>query len=249
MIKINQLSKKYNANFAFTDINLQFAEEKVTVLIGSSGSGKSTLLKLTLGLVNADSGQIIIDNKVLSPFNVNEIREKIGYVIQSGGLFPHLTARQNIVLMAEYLKKESDWINSRIEALINLTHFPLDGIDRYPKELSGGQQQRVSLMRALMLDPDILLLDEPLSALDPMIRADLQKELKEIFSKLNKTVVFVTHDIAEAAFFGDHLVLLSDGKVMQEGIISEFISNPKNEFVTKFISAQSYLTEKMKNSV
>jgi osmoprotectant transport system ATP-binding protein len=248
MIEISQLSKKYNNNFAIESLNLKIEKGKTTVLIGSSGSGKSTILKLILGLTLPDEGIIFINNNKLSNENVYQFRKKMGYVIQSGGLFPHLTARQNIVLMSLYLKKNLDWINSRLKYLVKLTHFPLDGLERYPIELSGGQKQRVSLMRALMLDPKVLLLDEPLSALDPMIKAELQKELKEIFSTVKKTVVFVTHDIAEAAYFGDIIILLSEGKIVQKGKISAFLSNPVNDFVTSFIFAQSHLFENMKDS-
>jgi len=228
---------------------MSIAEGKSTAIIGSSGSGKSTILKLLLRLIVPDGGKIFINHSELSEDNVFEIRKKIGYVIQSGGLFPHLTAKQNIILMAEYLKKKSDWISSQLDYLVQLTHFPPDGLDRYPNELSGGQQQRISLMRALMLDPDVLLLDEPLSALDPMIRAELQRELKEIFSTVKKTVIFVTHDIAEAAYFGDTIVLLSEGKIVQQGTIKNFLNNPKNDFVTRFISAQSHLLENMKKTI
>lgn len=137
MIEFNQIYKKYGDNFAFEDLNLSLESDKVTVLIGSSGSGKSTLLKLILGLVKPASGNIKIKNLILSADNVNEIRQKMGYVIQSGGLFPHLTAKQNIILMAEYLNKKQEWINTRLNELVDLTHFPSDGLNRYPKELSG----------------------------------------------------------------------------------------------------------------
>jgi osmoprotectant transport system ATP-binding protein len=220
---------------------------KTTVLIGSSGSGKSTILKLIIGLVHPESGEIFIDNTKISDENIIPLRKKMGYVIQDGGLFPHLTAKDNITLMSKYLNKSKSWINNRLSYLIDLTNFPEDGLDRYPHNLSGGQQQRVSLMRALMLDPEVLLLDEPLSSLDPMIRSDLQIELKEIFSKLKKTVVFVTHDIGEAAYFGDHLVLLSEGSIVQQGQIKDIIKTPVNEFVSHFINAQSALIENMKN--
>ena len=147
--------------------------------------------------------------------------------------------------MAEHLGWSSHRVSSRIEDLAGLTHFPFDGLDRFPLQLSGGQQQRVSLMRALMLDPEVLLLDEPLGALDPMIRFDLQNDLREIFSRLGKTVVMVTHDLGEAAFFGDTIVLLRDGQIVQKGTLREMLGAPADEFVTRFIQAQRAPLEAM----
>ena len=155
-----------------------------------------------------------------------------------GGLFPHLTARQNITVMAAHLRWSDDRIEARLDELLELTQFPRGGLNRFPVQLSGGQQQRVSLMRSLMLDPSVLLLDEPLGALDPMIRADLQKELKEIFRVLKKTVILVTHDIGEACFFGDEIVLLRDGTIIQKGSPEELVFSPADSFVSQFINAQ-----------
>jgi osmoprotectant transport system ATP-binding protein len=166
------------------------------------------------------------------------IRKRMGYVIQEGGLLPHLSAAGNVTLMARHLKWDVKRIEARLRELTNLVRFPTDGLRRFPAQLSGGQRQRVSLMRALMLDPDVLLLDEPLASLDPMIRADLQADLKGIFQALNKTVVLVTHDMGEAAFFGDLIVLLKDGRVVQEGRIEEFFKKPSDPFVSRFINAQ-----------
>jgi len=162
----------------------------------------------------------------------------MGYVIQEGGLFPNLSAEGNVFLMARYLGWDKDRIEERIDELCELTKFPKDALNRYPIQISGGQRQRLSLMRALMLDPNILLLDEPLGALDPLIRSELQQDLKEIFSTLGKTVVMVTHDMGEAAFFGDKIVLIKDGQIIQEGNISDLIKTPSNPFVTTFINAQ-----------
>ena len=147
--------------------------------------------------------------------------------------------------MANYLGWAEDRIDSRIETLATLTHFPADGLDRFPGELSGGQQQRVGLMRALMLDPDVLLLDEPLGALDPMIRADLQSDLRSIFQTLGKTVVMVTHDMGEAGFFGDQIVLMRAGEIVQIGSLKNLIQNPAHEFVTQFMHAQRNPLESM----
>ena len=162
----------------------------------------------------------------------------MGYVIQDGGLFPHLTARENLSLMPIYTGWNKDNISKRIDELTNLTSFPNDGLDRYPAELSGGQKQRVSLMRALMLNPEFLLFDEPLGALDPLIRFDLQNDLKEIFISLKKTVILVTHDLNEAVFFGDNILLMKEGSLIQQGTITDFINSPAEPFVTKFIKSQ-----------
>ena len=162
----------------------------------------------------------------------------MGYVIQEGGLFPHLSVRDNVTVMAQYLRRDNDWIESRLAELAQLVRLPKDMMSRFPAELSGGQRQRVSLMRALMLDPDLLLLDEPLGALDPMIRYELQQELKSIFDQLGKTVVMVTHDIAEAAFFGHTLVLMRDGRILQTGPFKALARTPADPFVEQFITAQ-----------
>jgi osmoprotectant transport system ATP-binding protein len=208
------------------------------VFIGQSGCGKSTILRLIIGLIQADSGSVYFEGTRVTPEIVISLRRKMGYVIQEGGLFPHLTAYDNVALMARYLGWSGEQIRDRLNELRELTHFPPEGLERFPVQLSGGQQQRVSLMRALMLDPDVLLLDEPLGALDPMIRADLQVDLKRIFQALGKTVVLVTHDIAEAGFFGDVITLLRDGRVLQKGTLEELIQSPADAFVTRFINAQ-----------
>ena len=168
------------------------------------------------------------------------IRHSIGYVIQDGGLFPHLTARENVVLLASYLKWNTDKVENRLEELCRLLQFPRGLLKRYPQELSGGQQQRVSLMRALMLDPEILLMDEPLAALDPMIRYELQLELKNIFDELNKTVILVTHDMGEAAYLGDIIVLMQKGKIIQQGELKTLMQEPAEPFVEQFIQAQQH---------
>jgi len=237
-IQLKQINKSYENINALNDISLDIEEGKTTVLIGSSGSGKSTLIRIIIGLIKKDSGNVIIDNRDIYSADLLDIRKQIGYVIQDGGLFPHLTARKNVSLIAEYVGWTKDKIEKRLNELSMLTKFPLDGLERYPAELSGGQKQRVSLMRALMLDPKILLLDEPLGALDPLIRYDLQEDLNKIFKELKKTVILVTHDLSEAGFFGDKIVLLMNGRIIQTGTIEDLVKRPKNEFVTRFITAQ-----------
>ena len=208
------------------------------MLIGPSGCGKSTLLRVIVGLVAPDAGSVELDGRVLHPEKMLEERRSMGYVIQEGGLFPHLTARGNVTLAAETFGWTRDRMNKRVDELCELTHMPVELMSRYPLQLSGGQRQRVSLMRALMLDPELLLLDEPLGALDPLIRADLQKDLREIFRRLAKTVVMVTHDMGEAAFFGDTIVMMRGGEIVQSGTLHDLLKHPNDPFVTRFISAQ-----------
>jgi osmoprotectant transport system ATP-binding protein len=191
-----------------------------------------------MGLIQPDGGDIRVGGRELTPETAAEIRARIGYVVQDGGLFPHLTSRENLALQTRVLGWSANRIDDRINDLAVLTHFPADGLDRYPIQLSGGQRQRVGLMRALMPDPDVLLLDEPLGALDPLIRADLQKDLRDIFRELNKTVVLVTHDLAEAAYLADDIVLLNEGRVVQQGRFEDLDQRPDSPFVTRFVRAQ-----------
>jgi osmoprotectant transport system ATP-binding protein len=191
-----------------------------------------------IGLIRPDTGTVCFEGTLLTPDNVLALRQQMGYVIQEGGLFPHLPARDNVSLMARHLGWEDDRISARLTELADLTQFPSDGLDRYPAQLSGGQQQRVSLMRALMLDPHLLLMDEPLGSLDPMIRAGLQIDLREIFQTLGKTVVMVTHDMAEAGFFGNVIVLLREGEIVQQDTLEALVTSPTDVFVTSFINAQ-----------
>ena len=238
MVEFRGVSKTFGPATALHAIDLVIPTGTTTVLLGPSGCGKSTLLRLIVGLLWPDAGSIRFREQPITPKNVAALRQRMGYVIQDGGLFPHLTARGNITLMAHYLRRDAAWMNGRVEELADLTRLPGDALDRYPSQLSGGQRQRVSLMRALMLDPDVLLLDEPLGALDPLIRSDLQTDLRQIFQTLGKTVVLVTHDLSEAAFFGDQLVLMRDGHVVQQGTLEDFIETPADAFVTRFIHAQ-----------
>jgi osmoprotectant transport system ATP-binding protein len=223
------------------DANFEVERGDVFVILGGSGCGKSTLLRLIIGLITPDSGTIAFDGSQITPANIGTLRRRIGYVIQEGGLFPHLTARDNILLMSQYLRKSREKMRTRLLELCELTRFPDNLLSRYPIELSGGQRQRVSLMRALMLSPELLLLDEPLGALDPLVRASLQKELKEIFTRLRQTAFFVTHDLAEAAYFGDEIVLMNEGHIVQQGSLRDLREKPANDFVREFINSQRAL--------
>jgi osmoprotectant transport system ATP-binding protein len=243
MIELNGVSKTYAGQTVLSKMDLTVSEGRTTVLIGPSGCGKSTLLRLMIGLVPPDTGTVSVEGQILNRENVLTIRRGLGYVIQDGGLFPHLNARDNVSLVARYLGWNRARIDSRLDDLIELTHFPADGLDRFPAQLSGGQRQRVSLMRALILDPKVILLDEPLGALDPMVRAELQTDLRSIFRSLEKTVVMVTHDLAEAGWFGHEIVLMRDGRIIQRGSLATLIGAPAEPFVSQFVGAQRQLSE------
>lgn len=238
MFDLLHVTRRFGAALALDDVTLHIPSGRTTALIGPSGCGKSTLLRVLVGLAVPDAGEVRFAGEPLTPKHLPALRRRMGYVIQSGGLFPHLTAGENIALMARELAWPAARIAERIDALTALTHFPADGLARYPGALSGGQNQRVALMRALLLDPDVLLLDEPLGALDPMIRYDLQEDLKQVFAELGKTVVLVTHDLAEAAFLGDEIVLMRDGRVVQRGPLADLFEAPAEPFVGQFIRAQ-----------
>ncbi len=237
MIRFQQVSFGFADQPLLVDFNLTIEADRTTALMGTSGSGKSTLLRLILGLLQPASGQIYFDGKPLSAEVQTANRLRSGYLIQSGGLFPHLSARGNISLMARQQGWKPQRIEQRISELALLVQLDESLLTRKPAALSGGQRQRVALMRALMLDPDLLLLDEPFSALDPLIRHQLQDELKALIGQLNKTVVVVTHDVAEAAWLADHLVLLSHGKIVQQGSFQQFREQPASDFVEQFLAA------------
>lgn len=238
MLHLENVSKTYAGRIALSPTTFTVRESRTSVLIGPSGCGKSTLLRLMIGLILPDDGTVAFQGTLLSPDNVLKLRHRMGYVIQDGGLFPHLTAEQNVELLARHLNWPEPRIQERLQELGRLTHLPPEMLRKYPSQLSGGQLQRVSLMRALMLDPDVLLLDEPLGALDPMIRAELQSELRDIFRALEKTVVLVTHDLAEAAYFSDTIVLMRAGRIVQQGNFATLMNSPADPFVTQFINAQ-----------
>ena len=212
------------------------------VLLGSSGSGKSTVLRLILGLTAPDEGAVVVDGAAVAASTRAALVRRMGYVVQDGGLYPHLTAAQNVALGAEAQQWSRVRIDARVAALADLAAFDAAMLRRYPRELSGGERQRVGLMRALMLDPPILLLDEPLGALDPIVRAELQVQLGRLFATLGKTVVLVTHDIREAALLGSTITLMTDGRTVQQGTFADLAERPATPFVTQFLTAQTLAT-------
>src|SRR5438876_6631595 len=241
LVKLEDVSKRYGDAVALHSTNLSIERSKTTVLIGPSGCGKSILIRLINQLIEPDSGSFEFDGELITPDNIGALHRRVGYVIQEGSLFPHLTARANVLLMARHVEKSHEEMQKRLLELCELTRFSGSLLLRYPIELSGGQRQRVSLMRALMLSPELLLLDEPLGALDPLVRASLQKDLKEIFARLRQTTLFVTHDLAEAAYFGDEIVLMNEGRIVQQGSLADLREKPANDFVCEFINSQRAL--------
>lgn len=242
MLRFEGVRKSFRGSEVLHGMDTVF-ERGVTVVIGSSGSGKSTILRLLAGLEEPDAGRILVEGEALMPANLLAHRRRLGYVIQEGGLFPHLTAQQNVTLMARYLKRDADWIRTRLDALAVMTHLSAPLLTRYPAELSGGERQRVALMRALMLEPEILLLDEPLGALDPLVRFELMPELAAVFEALGNTVVFVTHDLGEAEYFSDRVVLVHEGRIVQAGAYADLLERPADEFVRDFVRAQRPVRE------
>lgn len=238
LVHFRAVSKDFGNHLAVSNINLEIPRRQITALIGPSGCGKSTILRLIVGLVTPDNGEIQFDGERIAPETIMKIRRRVGYVIQDGGLFPHLTARRNLTLQSTLFGKGRDDIEKRVAELCALTKFPTNGLDRYPMELSGGQRQRVGLMRALMLSPELLLLDEPFAALDPLVRINLQRDLKEICMRLHQTLLIVTHDLPEAAFLADDIILMNEGQIVQRGSIADLRTRPANEFVREFVSAQ-----------
>jgi len=238
MFRLDSVFKSYGGEPAIDGVSLAIEPGETTVLLGPSGSGKSTLFGLLTGLLRPDAGIVYFCDQDISRGSIRQLRRRIGYVIQDGGLFPHLTGRANVSLMAAYLGWPKSKIASRVEELRELTRLPPEVLARYPAEMSGGQRQRVALVRALMLDADVLLLDEPLGALDPIVRAELQQELAKIFRRLRKTVALITHDLSEAAFFTNRIVLLRHGRVVQTGSIRELQNSPADDFVRQFVRAQ-----------
>jgi osmoprotectant transport system ATP-binding protein len=247
MIDLDGVSKRFGETQAVRDVRLEARAGETTVLIGPSGCGKSTLLRLMIGLIAPDAGAVRFDGAAL-PLDgggggraLRAVRHRMGYVIQEGGLFPHLTGRGNAALLPRHLGWREERIAERLTELADLVQLPERHLSSYPTELSGGQRQRVSLMRALVLDPDVLLLDEPLGALDPLIRAGLQEDLRAIFRRLGKTVVLVTHDMSEAGYFGDRIVLMRQGQLVQDGPFEDLVERPSNDFVQQFVNAQRSL--------
>ena len=238
MIKFINVGMTYPCgNVGLKNIDLTINESEITVFIGPSGSGKTTLLKMINRLEDNTTGEVKINGKNVKEYDIHKMRWDIGYALQQVALFPHMNVEENIAIVPELKKWKKEKINARIDELLNMVGLePKKYRKRNPSELSGGEAQRVGIARALAADPKIILMDEPFSALDPITRANLQEDIKKLQKQINKTIVFVTHDIEEAFFLGDKICIIQDGELIQSGTKQEIISNPKNDFVKKFIA-------------
>ncbi len=236
MIEYRNVCKNYGKKEVIKNLNLFIEKGKFVSLIGSSGCGKTTTLKMLNGLIPMNSGDILINGEKISSYNPDELRRKIGYVIQNIGLFPNMTVEQNIAVVPELLKWDKEKIKNRVVELMDLVHMPYkDYAKKYPNQLSGGQQQRVGVLRALAADPSIILMDEPFGALDPITRDVMQEEVRTLQRKLGKTIVFVTHDMNEALKLSDEIVFMDQGKILQKASPEEILENPANETVKEFL--------------
>ncbi|MFD2656893.1 ABC transporter ATP-binding protein [Gracilibacillus thailandensis] len=239
MITFKNVTKQFTDGTTAVD-NMSFSIEKgeFFVLIGPSGCGKTTTLKMMNRLIPLSTGTILIDNKRISDYNIDELRWNIGYVLQQIALFPHMTIEENIAIVPEMKKWDRDDVKKRTNELLQMVGLDPDTYrDRQPHELSGGEQQRVGVIRALAADPDIILMDEPFSALDPISREKLQEDIIDLQQKINKTIVFVTHDIQEALKLADRICIMKEGKIVQLGSPKEILTNPVNDFVRDFIGS------------
>jgi osmoprotectant transport system ATP-binding protein len=243
MLELQNIYKTFEDRVVLTDVNLFVPKGATHALIGSSGSGKTTLLRITLGLIPFDKGYVKINDQALLSFTQVEWADRIGYVPQDGGLFPHISGRNNVALVAKLRGWPKSRIETRVEELRKVVDLETEILMRFPWEMSGGQKQRVSIMRAAMMDPAVMLLDEPMAALDPLIRSSLQQELKSIFQRLAKTVLLVTHDLGEAVFLAEQITMLHEGRIMQSGTYRDLLRHPANPFVTQFINAQRTLPD------
>ena len=239
MIAFRGVTKRFGARTALDGVSIEFGAGATHIVLGSSGSGKSTLLRLILGLQWPDAGEVAVDGTPVSPATRRALLQRVGYVVQEGGLYPHLTAYQNVALAAEAQHWPAARARDRVAALAHMVGFDDSILRSYPAELSGGQRQRAGLMRALMLDPPLLLLDEPLGALDPIVRTDLQGQLGALFRRLAQTVLLVTHDIREARILGETVTLMRAGRVVQHGTFDDLVRRPAEPFVSEFLEAQA----------
>ena len=236
MIRFEHVSKRFKEAAVLSDISFEIEKGTFVAIIGASGCGKTTTLKMINRLIEPTEGKIFINGEDISQKDVIALRRNMGYVIQQTGLFPHMTIRENIELIPKVQKKSPDEIKKRTFELMEMVGLDRDTfLDRYPTELSGGQQQRVGVARAFATDPDIILMDEPFSALDPITRAGLQDELASLQAKLKKTIVFVTHDMDEAIKVADKLLIMSHGSIVQYDTPENILKNPANDFVSHFV--------------
>ncbi len=238
IIRFENVSKSYDSVPALVDVNYTFAEKAVTAVVGRSGSGKSTLLQMINALLRPDAGRVYVYGEPIDYSDPVPLRRRIGYVVQGIGLFPHLTVQQNIRLPARLAGREAAETERQVRELMSLVGLPEEFADRYPHELSGGQQQRVGLCRAMMLEPEIFLLDEPFAALDPITRSEIHDEFLRLQRMSPRTMVLVTHDMREAYKLADVWVILENGRIVQAGPKEEVLAHPADEFIESLIHSQ-----------
>ncbi|MEK4139074.1 betaine/proline/choline family ABC transporter ATP-binding protein [Kurthia sp. FSL E2-0154] len=245
MLKLENLSKVYRGGKkAVDDLNIEIKKGEFVAFIGTSGSGKTTALRMINRMIEPTSGKILINDEDVRKKNPVTLRRSIGYVIQQIGLMPHMTIRENITLVPRLLKWDKEKKEKAAEELIKLVNLPESYLDLYPTQLSGGQQQRIGVLRALAANQDLILMDEPFGALDPITRDTLQDLMKDLQQRLGKTVVFVTHDMDEAIKLADRICIMHDGKVVQYDTPDNILSNPANQFVKDFIGSHRLVQEK-----
>jgi osmoprotectant transport system ATP-binding protein len=238
MIKVENLSKTYSGIAAVSDINFEVAEGETLVLLGTSGCGKTTTLRMINRLISPDQGTVFINGKDVQSVNPEILRRGIGYVLQNHGLFPHYTILENVALVPNLLKWKRQEISKRADELFYKLNLEPSLRQKYPSELSGGQQQRVGLARALMVNPPVLLMDEPFGALDNLTRIHIRKEFTVLDELLKKTIVMVTHDVQEAFEMADRVCLMDKGRIMQIGTPEDLLFKPANDFVSGFFNEQ-----------
>jgi len=221
------------------NINLQISDNETTALVGESGSGKTTLLQLVNGLTKPSNGHVEVFDEKVDYENITDLRKKMGYAVQGGGLFPHMTVYENITVMAKLNEWSKDKIEQRAHYVIELVNLKKELVDRFPHNLSGGQQQRVSLCRSMMLNPELLLLDEPFSALDPITKGYIHEEFLKLQKAEARAIVIVTHDMEEAIKLADNIVVIKDGKIIQSGMTEEIVNNPQDEYVSELLNSIS----------
>ncbi|WP_272947683.1 betaine/proline/choline family ABC transporter ATP-binding protein [Carnobacterium divergens] len=236
LLEFKNVSKIYKGGKkAVDDVNLNFEKGEFIAFIGTSGSGKTTTMRMINRMIEPTSGQILINGEDIAKTDPVELRRKIGYVIQQIGLMPHMTIRENIVLVPKLLKWPEDKRKEIADRLIKLVDLPNDFLERYPSELSGGQQQRIGVVRALAADQDIILMDEPFGALDPITREALQDLVKQLQQEMGRTIIFVTHDMDEALKLADRIVIMREGRVVQFDTPDNILREPADKFVEEFI--------------
>ena len=237
IITFTNVSKRYGDTVVLSEIELEIPNGQTTVIVGQSGSGKTTLLRMVNGLIKPDSGRLEVFGDLVPEENIENFRRKIGYAVQGAGLFPHVSVKENIVLIARLEGWSLEDIDERFEMLMRQMELPLDLSERIPNELSGGQQQRVGLCRALMLKPKLLLLDEPFSAVDPLTRLELYEVVEKLISNEAVSIVMVSHDLGEAKRLGDRMVVLQNGIILQNDLISNVIGNPATPYVERLVQS------------